>query len=132
MNFITLRLIVFHLLLGQLLFAQEEGFKIPDSLKNKTYIELAYGYYQHLEIDKKEISKFYAKVYIAKAKQEKDNINIAEGFYYLGYISESDSALNYMDSIIAVTKNLPDTKYPSAAYLFKGVEYDKKKDLKVL
>lgn len=127
MNVTTLRRIVYCLLFIQLLFAQEQEFKIPDSLKNKTYPELAYGYYQYLEVNSKEVLELYAKTYIAKAKYEKDRINIAEGFYYLAYISESDLALSCMDSIIAITKDMGNNKYPSTAYLFKGFEYRDKR-----
>ena len=130
MNSTTLRLIVLHLLLGQLFFAQEQEVKIPDSLKSKGYLELGYWYHEYLEADKKEISLLYAKTYIAKAKKEKNDIKIAEGFYYLGYISESELALSCMDSIIAITENLEHNEYPSAAYLFKGIDYGKKRAFK--
>lgn len=130
MNRFKTKYVLLNLLLVQLLFSQEKGFKIPDSLHYKSYPELGYWYYEYLEAGKSKISKQYAKAYIAKAKQEKDTLNIAEGFYYLGYISESDLALRYMDSIIGITKDLNNSDYPGKAYLFKGIVYSDKRVFK--
>ena len=130
MNSTTLRLIVFHLLLGQLFFAQEQEYKIPDSLKNTGYEELSNKYNEYVEKDNKDISAIYAKTFIAKAKKEKADIKIAGGFYQLAYISDNDLAMRYMDSVIALTKDLGNNMFPSVAYLFKGVKYYDKRAFK--
>ncbi len=130
MNSTILRLIILHFLLGQLIFAQEQGFKIPDSLKNVGYEELSDKCYQYLRVDKKETAVLYAKTYIAKAKEEKSDIKIAGGFYHLASASEDDLAMRYMDSVITRTKDLENNMFPSVAYLFKGVRYYNKRAFK--
>ncbi|NAS31908.1 helix-turn-helix domain-containing protein [Flavobacteriaceae bacterium R38] len=101
-------------------FAQSHSsFKIPDSLKAKTFEEL-----DKIIIDSNfndSVSNIYANTYIQKAKAGKDTQHLANGYYYMANIlSKKDIRLHYLDSLIALTKNKEDSIYPAQAYLLKG------------
>ena len=103
---------------SQRIYSQE--FSIVDSLKNKTFKEL----YDNIILcsntnDAKE--KIYATAYLHKAKNEKDTIKMATAYANFVYFTNSEAALKYCDSIIAITKNKNYSKYPGYGYMLKGV-----------
>ncbi len=62
---------------------------------------------------------FYANVYLAKAKSEKNNYRIARGYYwhaFNNYEVNNDLAIKFLDSVITYSKSEPDTIFPAAAY----------------
>ncbi len=97
---------------------------IPDSLKGKNYKELFEQ--ENLFFAKREHAKalFYAKIYLHKAKNEKDTIRIANGYSQLGAtFKEKRLGIKYSDSIILITKHLKNPIYPGFAYMTKGIFY---------
>ncbi len=122
MNSTTLRLIVFHLLLGQLFFAQEQGFKIPDSLKDKTYEEI-YKKYQKTSRDTAK-SLIYLYSHIEKGKRDNNKIEMSLAYWLLsGYQTDDDIKLKYLDNSIALSKGSTSKLFPTLAYFFKGGFY---------
>ncbi|WP_299243560.1 tetratricopeptide repeat protein [uncultured Aquimarina sp.] len=115
--------------------AQEPKVVIPDSIKSKNYQfeELYYRYYNSFINKNKKAAAIYASTYIEKAKIEKDTIRLAEGYYSMSFVMDKSFINVYMDSIIVITKNINDTRFPSSAYFFKGsVFYNKRAFKKAL
>ncbi|AXT58010.1 helix-turn-helix domain-containing protein [Aquimarina sp. AD1] len=92
-----------------------------DSLHDKTLEELEKSY--NLYRGDSLMSKIYANSYLKKAKKEKDELVIANGYKLLSEISENSLKIDYLDSIIHITKDKQNKKFPSLAYLRKGVYY---------
>lgn len=102
-----------HIAMGQ--------YKIPDSLKNKSFEELKKLF---LETESNHrISYVYAKSYIEKAKVEKDTFNIAYGYIYKSYLSDFEEALKYTDSILQLTRNYKNIEFPALGFMLKGYYY---------
>lgn len=89
-----------------------------DSLKLKTYDELKYV----IEDTKdKDLKLNCIQIFLEKAKKEQNIIEIAEGYKYKSLNTYPDSlSLIYADSIITLTKNINDIKFPASAYTIKG------------
>jgi len=89
-----------------------------DSLKLKTYDELKYI----IEDTKDKGFKLNCiQVLLEKAKKEQNIIEIAEGYKYKSLSTYPDSlSIIYADSIITLTKNINDIKFPASAYTIKG------------
>ncbi len=88
------------------------------------YQVLADKFYEHLKDSLQ--AKSYATTYLQQAKKDADTIRIADGFYFLSLISESEDSNKYSDSIITIVKNKPTEYYPTYAYLNKAALYYKK------
>ncbi len=125
-------LLAFTLLSFCSVFSQDEiqNIKVPDSLLDRSYDDLAYWYYEELETGNKDKSFLYGKVYLQKAKKEGNKIKIAEGYHYMSYISNKDISIKYMDSIISITESMNDIEYPALAYLYKGSVYFREREFK--
>ncbi len=93
--------------------------KPVDSLLNKSYNELLKEYHSNRFDNTKEALKNIS-TYLHKAKKEKDTLKIALAFHWLGRISEAETELKYSDSIISITKNVQNEKYPMVGYATKG------------
>lgn len=105
--------------------------KTIDSLQQLTYNELKekfYTYYQNIKVDK---VKIIAKYYLQKAKKEKNQLKIADGYVLVHFNENLPKALEYLDSIEPITKDLKGTIYPSYTYLMKGNLYYKHDHLKL-
>ncbi len=90
-----------------------------DSLKTKSFEQLKEKFYQN-ENDSIR-ANIYAKAYLKKAKKVKDTFKIADGFLFLARIQTSETiALQYADSIIAITKTRINKRHPGSAYAIKG------------
>ncbi|PKV52036.1 AraC-like DNA-binding protein [Aquimarina sp. MAR_2010_214] len=100
--------------------------KVSDTLLLKTYEQLESSFIEH-KLDS-ILSKIYAKSYLKKAKNENDSIKMADGYYFISKICSSDIEINYLDSLIMVSKNLKHIKYPGVGYLNKGVCFYDKED----
>lgn len=106
-----------------LFFSQSiRGFHIPDSLETKTYAQLDIGYQRVFRInnDKAEV---YANTIISKAKREKNDIKLADGYVLLHRVVNGDKILCYLDSMIVISKKLHDSDYISDGYMYKGTYY---------
>ncbi|MHA7060185.1 helix-turn-helix domain-containing protein [Aquimarina sp. M1] len=99
-----------------------------DTLFQKTYEELQESFKQY-KSDPKH-SKVYALTYLQKAKQERDIIKQADGYYMLSEISKQSEVLAYGDSIIMLTKNIKDYNYPAKGHLLKARVYGGKSQFK--
>lgn len=105
----------------------------PDSLQNMSYAELekAFSDSQKKGID--SLAEKYARIYLKKAKKDKDAIKLADGYKYKSYISDFDDAIQYSDSILLVTKAIQHKSYPALAYMLKGhYYYNEAKDKEAL
>ena len=130
MNVLNLKSVLPFLLIIQLFFAQQQEFKVPDSLANKTYIELGLGYARSYELKDTVNASIYGNAYVQKGKNDNDPIKIAEGYDILTLITAERVNLDYMDSIIKATKHINNSQYPSFAYLYKGNYFYKKRAFK--
>lgn len=87
-------------------------------LAQKSYAELSDAY--NLQINDSIKSINYAIAYLKKAKNNKDLIKQADGYYMIAEISEKSKALSYADSIIQLTIGQENIKYPAEAHIFKA------------
>ncbi len=111
-------------------FGQETGsFKIPDSLKDKSYDEI-YG--EFIKVNKDTIkSLVYLKTFLRKGKQEDEETKIAYAYGLLShYEKKNKTKLQYLDSAVAITKNSRDPSFPALPYSLKGAVYYFKQDFK--
>ncbi|NAS31905.1 helix-turn-helix domain-containing protein [Flavobacteriaceae bacterium R38] len=122
--------IVFYMCFSLFSYTQaQNSFKIPDTLKAKTYKELKTiienSNYNYL------ISGIHAKSLIQKAKNEQDSISLAEGYHYIAFMFQhEEKGLLYLDSLIDITKKWNHLIYPSHIFNFKGDIYRKKLNFK--
>ena len=80
------------------------------------------GLYFKNEKDTLQTTKF-ANLYIAKARKEKSNINIARGYYMLAikyYANDYNKAIRYLDQVIIYSKETGDSYFPVGAYCEKA------------
>jgi AraC-like DNA-binding protein len=88
---------------------------------------LSYSKLKQFYIDQKIPAKqiTYANAYINKAKKEKNNKQIAGGYYLLSLLYKEDKAISYLDSVIKYTTNTDDLNFPIAAYCEKALILEK-------
>ena len=106
-----------------LFFSQSiEGFHIPDSLRKKSFEQLITDYNKILRIDN-EAAEIYANVILSKAKKEKNNDQIYDGYYKLAHARglNSENGHPYADSLIKITQKANTKEYPAKAYIIKGI-----------
>lgn len=96
-----------------------QSFKVPDSLRKKTYKELEIAFNDNL--NDSLLSNLYARIYLEKAKNKNDSIKMADGYYFISKICPGSFEIKYLDSLILVSKNVKNIKYPGVGYLNKGV-----------
>ncbi|MDR6548703.1 AraC-like DNA-binding protein [Chryseobacterium rhizosphaerae] len=118
------KLLIYLLALCQnLYFSQSiKGFSIPDSLKDRSFEQLEKSFNTTLYSNKTK-AKVYANTILLKAKKNKDNAKIANGYESLYKISNDGQALLFIDSMITVSKKMQNHNYLSEAYRYKGVYY---------
>ncbi len=104
--------------------AQEtNAFTIPDSLKNKTFDEIEkLGFKYYNDSIKHEI---YANTLLVKAKQKNDPLSLAKAYRSAVFMFKNKfpERIAYLDSSIAVSKDLNHKLYPAVPYSIKGGEY---------
>lgn len=95
------------------------GFKIPDSLKGKSFKYLENAFDNTLK-NKSKNAELYANSILLKGKNTRNNIKIADGYLFL---YKSKSAPSYLDSMIVISKKVQNFDHLSLAYLQKGNYY---------
>ncbi|OBX24691.1 AraC-like DNA-binding protein [Gelidibacter algens] len=77
--------------------------------------------FNELPTDSLYTKRFIAKIYLQRAKEDNDTINIGRGYYLHSVLMDGPlKAKRYADSIILFTKNSNDFSYPAAGYFLKG------------
>ena len=115
------------LCISQVIFAQKNNFKIPDSLKNKSYNYLDDKIYD-LKGDSAKAS-VYLYTYLHKAKNEKNFDEIVNGFRNILHESPEPLRLMYADSMIEVARKSKSNALIGSSYLSKGIVYYGKNQL---
>ncbi|MFY7669794.1 helix-turn-helix domain-containing protein [Tenacibaculum sp. MEBiC06402] len=105
------------------------GQSSQDSLNLKSFDELFELYNNESNFKK---SEFYLKVWINKAKKEKDSLNLLTGYEIASLLYEKDpKRLVYLDSILLISlKNDKLSEYSASAYRMKGEYYYEKRKFK--
>jgi len=109
-------------------YAQKE---ITDSLKNYSYSDLETKYYNYNSTDDIKKANFISHYYLRKAKREKRNENIIEGYVLMHFNESFPKALKYLDSVQFLTRNSEKETYPARTYLLRGnlyFRYDRQKE----
>ncbi|MCJ7935734.1 MAG: helix-turn-helix transcriptional regulator [Chryseobacterium sp.] len=101
-----------------------------DSLRLLNYEELKNKFNTYDETDKKLEAKTISKYYLAKAKKEKNILEIAEGYNLIHFNEDFPRALQYIDSLAAITKGVEGDLYPARTYIIKGNLFYKYDNLK--
>jgi len=115
------RLVLIYLLFFNFLSAQKNSFSIPDSLKKKSYEYLDTRFYD-LKKDS-ALASIYAYTFLNKAKLEKNQKEIMNGYQNLMLISPDRIRTLYIDSILYTAKKSNDNALIGAAYLSKGTYF---------
>ncbi|GEN69874.1 helix-turn-helix domain-containing protein [Chryseobacterium rhizosphaerae] len=98
---------------------------IVDSLKEYSYSKLEQKFYNYARNDKAKQSALISKYYLKKAKSEKKEEQIAEGYIMQHFNENLPTALKYIDSLQAITKNSTENYYPARIYLLRGNLYSR-------
>lgn len=101
-----------------------------DTLARNDYNKLKIKFFNYYDNEKVSESKLIAKYYLQKAKREKNDKEIVEGYILNHYDEDFVTSLNYIDSIDLFAKKLKGNIYPARIYLLKGNVYYKFDHLK--
>lgn len=104
--------------------------KTIDSLGEFNYSQLKNKFDDYYNNDNVSESKKIAKYYLQKAKREKNIVQIAEGYTLMHFNENFSTALQYIDSISTVTKDIKGSYWISTVYRLKGNQYYKYDQLK--
>lgn len=96
-----------------------EHFKIPDSLKTKSFQYLENTFDKVLKPHPKN-AEILANTILAKGKNEADNTKVAKGYLFLYQIK---SVPVYLDSMIVISRKFNDFDNLALGYLHKGNYY---------
>ncbi|MBP4137244.1 AraC family transcriptional regulator [Flavobacterium geliluteum] len=107
--------------LGDQIYGQEIHFKIPDTLRNKSY-EYLFNRIEESENDRIKQS-LYLKFYLAKSKLEKNWKEEVNSYKNYVHHSPEKMKLIYTDSMIYTAKKSKDNALIGSAYLSKGIVY---------
>lgn len=100
--------------------SQDLSATISDSINiNSSYDKIQKLFYNN-ETKDSVLAKYYAELYLNKAKENKDKYKIAKGYLFFSYINTNHKGLDYCDSAIYLTKNSRDQYFPTSAFLSKG------------
>ncbi|WP_180277175.1 helix-turn-helix domain-containing protein [Chryseobacterium sp. 52] len=121
------RIFTFLLLSANFFYAQKQ---LTDSLQRASYAELKKKFNDYDENDKIQESKTIARYYLQKAKRERNNLQMAEGYILIHFNEDFPQAMKYIDSVFIVTKNAQESTYDAIAYRMKGNLYYKNDNLK--
>lgn len=106
-----------------LCFSQSiKGFQLPDSLNTKSYEQLDKLYNTVFRKDNNK-AELYANSFLMKAKREKNDTKIADGYVLLHRLKNDKSALLYLDSMIVISKRIKNLDHLSDGYMHKGNYY---------
>jgi len=115
MNFIILFFLKISLLLGH----TKEVTK--DSIAKKDFKELKALFYASETTDAQAL--VYADQYLNKAKQLHNSKKIIDGYYYKGLVVSDSLKIIYMDSLITLSKTLPDHYFMENALVMKATVF---------
>lgn len=101
--------------------AQEKHFKIPDSLKNKSYKYLDDRVYEFR--NDTSTASIYLLTYLNKARLHSDWKEAVNGYQNLIHLSPSLKKLIYADSMIYAAKKTDENVLIGSSYLSKGIVY---------
>ncbi|MDI6033363.1 AraC family transcriptional regulator [Flavobacterium sp. LB2P84] len=118
---IKIYLFILSLCLGNQVCAQQNGFKIPDTLRNKNY-DYLFERAEDLEKDSVKQS-LYLRTFLLKATAEKNSEEIVNGYKNYVHYSPENLKLVYADSMIYAAKKSGDNALIGSAYLSKGIVY---------
>ncbi|TDE52696.1 AraC family transcriptional regulator [Flavobacterium sp. GT3P67] len=114
-------LLLLFLCLGKAIFAQQNSFIIPDTLRNKSY-DYLFERVEDLEKNKVKQS-LYLKSFLSKALFEKNTEEIVNGYKNYVHYSPDHLKLVYADSMIYTAKKSKDNALIGSSYLSKGIVY---------
>lgn len=118
-------------MLSQINVAQQNGFKIPDSLIKKDYSYFSNGVQNNNKESVQAI--LYVKSWLSKSKSEQNWKQMALAYKAIMYNADKAQFLPYSDSILAAAKKSKDKTLIGAAYLTKGIiNYNHKELTKAL
>ncbi|WP_422082197.1 helix-turn-helix domain-containing protein [Ulvibacterium sp.] len=86
------------------------SFKELTKLANEVYDKEDYTYLNDI-----------LNVHYDKAKQEKDTLELANSLTYRIWYESSETGLNYLDSVLDITRNQKGSIFPARAYYLKGL-----------
>ncbi|WP_179469157.1 helix-turn-helix transcriptional regulator [Chryseobacterium sp. H1D6B] len=118
-----LSLITLFFLNLNLYFSQSiKNFHIPDSLKTKSFEKLENSYNKVFRIDNNK-AELYANVILSKAKREKNNNLIYDGYYRIAHTRglKAENGHPYADTLLNITRSVNNRDYPAKAYIIKGI-----------
>ncbi|ANF50072.1 hypothetical protein A0O34_05910 [Chryseobacterium glaciei] len=102
-----------------------------DTLKNYSFSDLETKYYEYNSIDKIKDASLISYYYLQKAKREKNNEKIVEGYVLMHFNEPFLNALKYLDSVQSFTRDSKKETYPARIYLLRGnlyFRYDHQKE----
>lgn len=108
-------------LLHNILNAQNQDFKIRDSLRNKSYKYLDDRIYEHRKDS--TAASIYLFTYLNKAKREANYEELVNAYQNILHESPKTLRLLYADSMIYYAKKSSDNALIGSAYLSKGIVY---------
>ena len=107
-----------------------DNINLPDSLRTKNFQDLYSGFINSYK-ENPDLGRVYAEAFKEKGRRENDALSMARGFHYITYtLDRNEVYLNYLDSIIILTKKLNDYTYPAESFLLKGDYFFKKRSFK--
>lgn len=101
-----------------------KGFRLPDSLKGKSFEYLENTFDKTLKNNSKK-AELYANCILLKGKNAGNETKIADGYLFL-YKSKSDPS--YLDSMITISKKVQNFDNIAQGYLLKGNYFYLKSD----
>jgi AraC-like DNA-binding protein len=114
MNTSFLNKILFLFLLPLMLLGQNQ----KNDLTKLPYEQLKKLFFDNQKSPSQQFQ--YASAFLNKAKNEKDNRQIARGYYWFSLMNKEDKAISYLDSVIKYSTGSKDLNFPIAAYCEKG------------
>lgn len=111
------------LLLSNLIYAKK--IVENDSLKKYSFLDLKVKFDNYYYRDKIHESKLIATYFLQKAKNEKNENQIAEGYMLMQFDESFTNALKYIDSVKIYSTKLDKRVYPAKIYLLRGNLYFK-------
>ena len=113
------------------LWSQDSSIVPNDSLRKIKYWYLENKIYKHLGDSNNDSAKFYSKLYLRKAIEIKDTLNLAKGFLFLASsISDVEKQIQHLEKSIHLSKQKPNFLVPCTSYSVLGGVYDSKNNHK--
>ena len=112
-------LLFFYLLAGFNVLHAQKILK-NDSLKEYTYLDLKTKFDDYYYRDKVNECNTIAQYFLKKAKVEKNQGQIAEGYMLIQLNAPFPEAIKYIDSVQPISKGLDKKTYPAKIYIMRG------------